>query len=124
MSKVVRERLQKTMQCLEEATSVIGETCANTPEAHLIVELLTDTQNLAIAFGTRIEQLKGLGTKTVEELERYCECLFHVNESMGATDQSEAIKELATQMKQVRSAFEDDFPDKKEIVFLPYKASM
>lgn len=124
MSKVVRERLQKTIQCLEEATSVIGETCANTPEAHLIVELLTDTQNLAIAFGTRVEQLKGLGTRTVEELERYCECLFHVNESMGAADQHEVIRDLATQMEQVRGAFEDDFPDKKEIVFLPYKASM
>lgn len=129
MSKVVRKRLQQTIQCLEQATRIIEK---NYMKAEMeiaqddpsLVELLTDMQDLAIAFGTRIEALKGIGTQTVKELENYCECLFHVNESMGGTGQSDAIKNLTIQMEQVRGSFEDDFPDKKEIVFLPYKASM
>lgn len=129
MSKVVRKRLQQTIQCLEQASRIIEENYMKAEmeiaqDDPLLVELLTDMQDLAIAFGTRIEALKGLGTQTVKELENYCECLFHVNESMGGTGQSDAIKNLTIQMEQVRGSFEDDFPDKKEIVFLPYKASM
>lgn len=129
MSKVVRKRLQQIIQCLEQATKILGENYTKAgmeivQDDPSLVELLTDMQDLAIAFGTRIEELKGLGTQTVTELENYCECLLHVNESMGTADQSEVIKDLATQMEQVRGAFEDDFLDKKEIVFLPYKVSM
>ena len=84
MSKVVRERLQQTIQCMEEATQVIEKRCSNVqqdkaPEKQLLTEFLTEVQDLAIAFGTRIEQLRGIGTQTVTELESYCECLFHVN---------------------------------------------
>ena len=129
MSKVVRERLQQTIQCMEEATQVIGKKYSNASsenmqENQLLVELLTEMQDLAIAFGTRIETLRGIGTQTVTELECYCECLFHVNESMGSLKLSDTIVALVKQMKCVRNAFEKDFPNKKEIVFLPYKASM
>lgn len=129
MSKVVRERLQQTIQCMEEATQVIEKKCSNVqqdkaPEKQLLTEFLTEVQDLAIAFGTRIEQLRGIGTRTVTELESYCECLFHVSECMDSLQLSDAIKELIRQMEQIKAAFEQDFPDKKEMVFLPYKASM
>lgn len=129
MSKVVRERLQQTIQCMEEATQVIEKKCSNVqqdkaPEKQLLTEFLTEVQDLAIAFGTRIEQLRGIGTQTVTELESYCECLFHVSECMDSLQLSDAIKELIRQMEQIKAAFEQDFPDKKEMVFLPYKASM
>ena len=129
MSKVVRERLQQTIQCMEEATQVIEKKCSNVQqdkalEKQLLTEFLTEVQDLAIAFGTRIEQLRGIGTRTVTELESYCECLFHVSECMDSLQLSDAIKELIRQMEQIKAAFEQDFPDKKEMVFLPYKASM
>lgn len=129
MSKVVRERLQQTIQCMEEATQVIEKKCSNlqqdkAPEKQLLTEFLTEVQDLAIAFGTRIEQLRGIGTRTVTELESYCECLFHVSECMDSLQLSDAIKKLIRQMEQIKAAFEQDFPDKKEMVFLPYKASM
>ena len=129
MSKVVRERLQQTIQCMEEATQVIEKKCSNVqqdkaPEKQLLMEFLTEVQDLAIAFGTRIEQLRGIGTRTVTELESYCECLFHVSECMDSLQLSDAIKKLIRQMEQIKAAFEQDFPDKKEMVFLPYKASM
>ena len=129
MSKVVRERLQQTIQCMEEATQVIEKKCSNVqqdkaPEKQLLTEFLTEVQDLAIAFGTRIEQLRGIGTRTVTELESYCKCLFHVSECMDSLQLSDAIKKLIRQMEQIKAAFEQDFPDKKEMVFLPYKASM
>lgn len=129
MSKVVRERLQQTIQCMEEATQVIERKYSSVQTNQvqgnqLLVDLLTEMQDLAIAFGTRIEQLRGIGTQTVTELENYCECLFHVNESMDSLKLLDAIEDLIKQMEHVKIAFEHDFPNKKEMVFLPYKASM
>lgn len=129
MSKVVRERLQQTMKCMEEATLIIGMRCADGfadlgQGDTLLMSLLTDTQDLAIAFGTRIEKLKGLHTKTVAELESYCEGLFRISECTEKTQQQKIVASLEMQMQQIKTAFETDFPDKKEVVFLPYKASM
>lgn len=129
MSKVVRERLQQTIQYLQKATEVIAHKSADLQDGlaqqdNLFVGLLTDTQNLAIALGTRIEELKGVGTQIVKELEGYCECLFRVNESMDTEKRADAAEALSTQFGRIQDAFESDFPDKKEIVFLPYKASM
>lgn len=93
-------------------------------KADTLVELLTDVQDLAIALGTRIEALKGLETKTVKELEVFCECLFHMNECIGTPEQADAVQQIKQQMKHIQTTFEDEFPDKKEVVFLPYKASM
>lgn len=129
MSKVVRERLQQTIQCMEEATQVIGQLCVGThadmiQADRMLTGLLTETQELAIAFGTKIEAVKGLETQTVKELEGYCECLFHVNECMQTAEQADAAGALKIQMERVCAAFDSDFQNKKEMVFLPYKASM
>lgn len=129
MSKVVRERLQQTIQCMEEATQVIGQLCAGThadmiQADRMLTGLLRETQELAIAFGTKIEAVKGLETQTVKELEGYCEGLFHINECMQTAEQADAADALKIQMERVCAAFDSDFPNKKEMVFLPYKASM
>ena len=129
MSKVVRKRLLQTMECIRQAVDVIEQWNVNklNPEMQrgdMLVELLTDVQDLAIALGTRIEALKGLETKTVKELEAFCECLFHMNECIGTPEQADAVQQIKQQMKHIQTTFEDEFPDKKEVVFLPYKASM
>lgn len=64
MSKVVRKRLLQTMECIRQAVDVIEQWNVNklNPEMQrgdMLVELLTDVQDLAIALGTRIEALKG-----------------------------------------------------------------
>lgn len=129
MSKVVRKRLLQTMECIRQAVDVIEQWNVKklNPEMQrgdMLVELLTDVQDLAIALGTRIEALKGLETKTVKELEVFCECLFHMNECIGTPEQADAVQQIKQQMKHIQTTFEDEFPDKKEVVFLPYKASM
>ena len=129
MSRLVRERLQRTVECMESAVHAIetwGTKAQKEPTQKMdaLIELLTDTQDLAIAFGTRIEALKGFGTRTVTELENYCECLFDINENLKTSALDEAVASLSTQMERVKDAFETEFPNKKEIVFLPYKAAM
>jgi hypothetical protein len=127
MSKIVRKQLLETAEVLEQGTGQIGKLAADGRTGDGIA-LLADCQDLAIALGTRIEKLRGEGTNTVSRLEDYCEKLYLAGESLqpeaAGNQRSGALRELEESLRAVRAALEEDFPDKKEVVFLPYKASM
>lgn len=135
MSKVVRRRLLETIELLQQGTQAIGRLVEEDRREECL-ELLTDCQELAIAFGTRIEQLKGEGTAVVSALEDYCENIYQIGELLqktGLRADGEQTDEkvpkgqytaLCSQFVRVQEKFESDFPDKLEVVFLPYKASM
>ena len=77
MSKVVRNQLLDAINLLETGTKYISKLITN----HKIddcTQLLTTCQELAIAIGTRIENLRGKGTTVVFELEDYCEKIYMV----------------------------------------------
>lgn len=80
--------------------------------------LLQDCQDAAISVGNQIEEAEGEGTQAVKYLEEYCEYLFLVSEkeekSVGKLDYF-----LNNCCQEIYS-----FRETKEIVFLPYKASM
>jgi hypothetical protein len=125
MSKTVRKQFLHIVELLEQGADRVGslETEGKSGEC---IGLLADCQDLAIALGTRIEKLRGEGTQTVSRLEEYCEKLYLAGESVqdGSGSESDAVRSLFDSLTSVRAAMETDFPDKKEVVFLPYKASM
>lgn len=123
MSKVVRERLLKTVELLEQGTKTA---CENDRKMAIedCLALLSDCQELAIAFGTKIESLHGQGTPTVSALEEYCEVTYQCSEQLIQGMACVDSVALMTSFHQVKEVFFKEFPDKKEIVFLPYKASM
>lgn len=87
--------------------------------------LLAECQDSVVALGGHIEKLYGLGTKTVSVLESYCEALYQFSVALNEGAQ---IEEAIACLKEVTQAIGDtynaEFPDKKEVVFLPYNASM
>lgn len=128
MSKVVRERLSQTIELLQQGTRMVGRLME---ESHLedCLGLLEDCQNLAIALGTRIEKLHGEGTAVVSALEEYCERVYQAGEylqAQGAASQEQSAEygALCDSFIKVQDSFDAEFPDKLEVVFLPYKASM
>jgi len=128
MSKVVRERLSQTIELLQQGTRMVGRLME---ESHLedCLGLLEDCQNLAIALGTRIEKLHGEGTAVVSALEEYCERVYQAGEylqAQGAASQGQSAEygALCDSFIKVQDSFDAEFPDKLEVVFLPYKASM
>jgi len=78
-----------------------------------------DCQDGAIAVGEFIEHLKGEGTETVALLEEYCDLLFKAhNGEIGK-------KPLKKQMLKIKNTANFELkPDRTEMVFLTYKASM
>ena len=80
------------------------------------VELLTQSQTLAIQLGTLIESLYGEGFETVKQLEAYCEAIYQTSQGMIP---QEALKEA---WMAVGKSIKERITLRKEIVFLPWKA--
>lgn len=124
VSKVVREKHNRIIELLSRATDVT---------AHLITEgqvqdclvLLSDCQGGAVALGTDIEKRYGLNTQTLSTLEQYCEALYQLSVAIQEDGQVKETEDLLKDsMKNVKETYAKEFPDKLEIVFMPYKASM
>ena len=76
-------------------------------------------------IGSQIEAIYGEGYECVHILERYCETVFHIVENLGQPQTCMENYELAgKQLDEVGEAMEQDIPDKLEVVFFPYKASL
>jgi hypothetical protein len=85
--------------------------------------LLTDCQEAAITLGTRLEQICGEGTRTVAELEAYCEELYRATQTSenGITG---IRAQLIRRLESVEACLREDMPDRQEVVFMPYNATM
>ncbi|MDD3415223.1 MAG: hypothetical protein PHY47_14630 [Lachnospiraceae bacterium] len=89
-------------------------------------EVLIEDQNAAIEIGNYLETLPLNMQSTVHILEAYCENIYNQSINLHDTDLCRDIAEkIQIQLGMVKENLTQDLPtDKKEIVFLPYKASM
>lgn len=135
MSKVVREQLLRAIELLQQGTQEIGNLIEKSRTEDCL-GLLEDCQSLAIALGTRIEKLHGEGTAVVSALEEYCEDIYEMGENLQSTNKNsddslidgkrlkDKHSKLCEKVVQIKDELVSEFPDKMEVVFLPYKASM
>ena len=96
------------------------------------VEVLAQCQESALLLGNALES-RYLDTDYGEQarplvriLEEYCENLYQLSIHLSDEKRSGGLlREIQTQLSQLREGIEERLPeDRKEIVFLPYKASM
>lgn len=125
MSKIIRDKHIKIIELLKESAATVSRLIAE-EKLDESIQLLTECQDAAIALGSHIEKLYGLQTETVAILEQYCNSLYQVSVAMseGEEQLESALKELSNITEFVHSTYKKEFPEKKEIVFLPYNASM
>lgn len=101
-----------------------------------VLDLLQQCQQGAIQIGTIIEQAEGEGFATVGLLEEYCELVFQVfemvQECMEHSDQEMKtgldadviFGAMDRLLAETNESIISDIKIRKEVVFLPYKASM
>ncbi|MCL2690389.1 MAG: CDP-glycerol glycerophosphotransferase family protein, partial [Chitinispirillia bacterium] len=131
------------LKTLEEATDNLKKLFSK-KEFQAVTNLLADCQDGAVQIGQFIESLEGrslseaettsLSTtlrqldkaQTVTYLEEYCELLYHANEELNKPESGAGpIKKLQKQIIKIEESVKNDLkPDKIEVVFFPYKASM
>lgn len=87
-----------------------------------VQSLLLECQEKAIGIGNRIETSEGERFITVSYLEEYCECVYQLY--AGQFGMQEAKRMLNEVLKCVKDSVLRDIPIRREVVFLPYKASM
>lgn len=84
---------------------------------------LSDCQEAAIQIGEAVERMEGEGTETVTYLEQYCEKVYDLSQRLENIQPQKLYKILNSALIKAENAV-SHISVRKEIVFLPYKASM
>lgn len=126
MDRVLKKQLLEMMELLREAHRNLKE-LMDRNNIDAAIGLLSDCQDGAIQLGTMIEESEGDGLLTVNILEEYCEVIFRRHQALVQDEMAEAevvCAELENVLDRAKESMEKDIKVRKEVVFLPYKASM
>lgn len=132
--RIVREKPKQQgenmVKLFEQAHNAIVQSMSR-GQYEEAVQLLLACQNSAINIGGMLEEHFGQGFVTVGILEEYCEIIYQVYElavsaaqegqnSMDMSGISACMEEI---LCHIRDSVNKDIPDRKEILFMPVKAS-
>ncbi len=124
MEKYKKKDMLQTVDTLLKANDAIVRTAASNQQG--AAAALVQCQESAIALGTYIDTLEEKFAPLVHTLEDYCENIYQM--SVNLSDENlrrKYSKKIQKQLTALRNGVKYDLPDdKKEVVFLPYKASM
>ena len=126
MRKSQKSQAEHTIDLMDTALGEIRKALER-KETGLVLDLLGQCQDAAIAVGNMIEAEEGEGTTAVHLLEEYCELLYQIYEAVTQEQPVNvpgSCKVLRKKLVQVRNSIRTDIRIRKEVVFLPYKASM
>lgn len=126
MRKAEKEQVNDFITLLGQAHGEIRKTLQK-QDAESALPLLGSCQDGAMALGELIEKSEGEGFRTVSLLEDYCELLYRVHERLSQGEDVSAnkvFKTLRQQLVKISNSVSNDITVRREVVFLPYKASM
>lgn len=124
MRKVVKKELIQIIEQLNKANELIQKQIG-VIDAQELVSLLAECQESAVVVGGRIDQEAGEGTQAVHLLEEYCEGLYQLSIVLDNKQKAqEQIQRINNCLSNVIDSISNNLPDTREVVFLPYKASM
>lgn len=146
----VKRQISKLLQTLIEAEQEIRGAISQ-GDAAVLMNVLADAQDAAVAIGGKIEEAEGLHAETdeayqagtseeaadsrqkavgggaagkiVSMLEQYCELLWRVTQEQEPGAQLELVGTAWRLLSSVKNGLEQ-LPEQMAVVFLPYKASM
>ncbi len=126
MRKHQKKQVDELLNLLGQAHEQIFKLLRNGNSTE-VCEILGDCQNVAISVGTAIDEEEGEGSYTVKLLEEYCELVYQLNEAIvqeTINSVNEVRAPLDKSLKNIKKAYNKDVHMQKEVVFMPYKASM
>ncbi len=121
-----KQQAEELVKQIEEAHNQVRNYIEQ-KNIQLAAALLEDCQNGGIAMGTLIEETEGENHPTVAVLEDYCETIYRVHKELAEKSEISAAKIqklLRQKLIKVENSLKNDVVIRREVVFLPYKASM
>lgn len=124
MGKFKKKELLEMLATMKKANDFIKN--ASKEQLSTVLDVLEQCQQAAITIGSYLETKGETGEKIVTILEDYCENIYQQSINIEDENQCRKIsKKIQKQLSNVSNSIQYDLPwDKKEVVFLPYKASM
>ena len=126
MRRIQKQQAEQGIALLEQAHKEIKRQIERR-KTDEVKNLLEQCQQYAIALGEMIEKEAGEGTTMVRLLEDYCERVYEIYQEAGRMQPGDAknvYKKLSWLQPRLKSIMQEKLPVRKEVVFLPYKASM
>ena len=126
MRRIQKEQVAEFLNTLGQAHDEVKNNIEH-KNIDSAANLLIDCQQCAITLGGIIEQSEGEGFVTVSLLEEYCEIVYQIYEKLAGGEDISATKAhkiLGQSLIKISNSVEHDIQVRKEVVFLPYKASM
>lgn len=123
MSRAVRRQLLENLATLKEANGMLVS-LLKSGEKEAFFSLLENCQECAIAIGTHIDAVYGEETKSVQELEVFCEMVYYISQMQESEDCAKKIGKLEAQLKSIEACMKEELSNQLEVVFLPYNATM
>ncbi len=126
MRQYIKKSCLEMLETLTESHGEIGRLITK-GNAAVAMELLTDCQQAAISVGGLIDEYEREDTDEVHLLEQYCELMWNVasglqnGENVDGTTFEKNAGEL---LQKVSYGIEKVYKTVKEVVLLPYQASM
>lgn len=125
MERHGKKNMLETVAMLIEANDAVSKAVKVNPDG--AAGALAQCQESAIFLGTYIEKM--YGNKyfyIVKSLEDYCENIYQMNNTLSDEDLCRKWSRITLgQLAEIDNKIRSDIPDdKKEVVFLPYMASM
>lgn len=119
---------KKEILTIIDSLEKINDSVTRNLESNISVttEVLVDCQDAAIEIGNEIEKRVSDGEEIVRMLEAYCEKIYQMNCVQADINLCRKLaKKIKKQLVQIRNSVKYGLLDeKKQVVFLPYKASM
>ena len=126
MRKAQKEQAESLISLLEQAHEEIRKAAVEGNVA-VALTLLTQCQDGAISLGELIEKTEGEGFPTITLLEEYCEFVYQIHQAVTEGERSQihkTYKNLRKALIRIKNSVRSDIRVRREVVFLPYKASM
>lgn len=126
MSRLLKKQLFSMADSLDKANKILEKNLLKKKiDQQALTGLLSDCQESAITMGNLIEKLYGEGTRSVKELEDYCEALYQMTLSLlNPLARRELLGQLGKHIKRLKRNIAEEVSGRLEVVFFPYKISM
>lgn len=125
MGRHVKRKMLEMADTMMEVNDSVRVPCTDADRIEM-TELLTQCQEAAVGIGTGLESLGEEYTSIVHLLETYCEDIFRLSTNLTDAGMCRRLqKQIRHRLVHIRNRIRQEVPeDRKEVVFLPYKASM
>ena len=126
MRKAEKKQAEEFVKMLDQAHEEIRKFIEK-GKAEDAKDLLEQCQEGAISLGELIEAREGEQFITISLLEAYCEVVFKIHEELRAAvsvNANSVYKKLKKTLLRISNSIRNDIKIHREVVFLPYKASM